>query len=166
MMALGVIGAVGSAAAGMMGAMASANAATAAATQNAQIAEYNREVAERNRLAALAQGDAEANDQRRDNTRVLSHIRAQYGASGLSVAGSPLDVITDTALEQELDVKKGLYKAELKGIGYRDEANNYAMKRDLSLMEAESAQKALPYTMAGQFFGGMTGVGKSLMAVN
>lgn len=160
MMALGLIGGIMSGVMGMMSAQAQADAQADAAEQNARIAEYNRQVAERNKNTALAEADAEARDVARDNRRQLASIRAAYGASGLSLEGSPLDVMTDTALEQELDVNKTRYKGQLRAIGYQDEANNYAMKRDLYKSEASHARSSGGIAGAAALFGGLAGAVK------
>lgn len=166
MMALGVIGSLASGVMGAMGAMAQADAAADAANKNAQIAEYNRQVAERNKNTVLAEADAAARDQSRDNRRVMGSIRASYGASGLSLEGSPLDVMEDTALEQELDVSKTRYKGELQAIGYKDEAANYKMKAELHRMEAASATRAGGISAVGAIFGGLAGAGKAGMSLS
>lgn len=125
---------------GAVGAIASANAQAAAAN-------YNAKVQERNRLAVLAQADAEAADKVRENKRVNARIRAQYGAAGIEMAGSPLDVMEDTAIEQELDVKRIRYAGELEGIQRRDQANLYRM-------EAKAAKTAGMFSAVGNILGG------------
>lgn len=161
MMALGVVGSLVSGITGMMAAQAQADAAADAAEQNARIADYNRKVAERNKNTVLAEADAAASDKQRDNRRVMSSIRASYGASGLSLEGSPLDVMTDTALEQELDVSRTRYKGQLQAIGYEDEGNNYKLKAELHRMEAASASRAGSISAVGALFGGLANAGKA-----
>jgi hypothetical protein len=147
--ALAIVGGVVSA----IGAIQSANAQAAAA-------EYNAKVQERNRLAVLAQADAEASDKIRENKRINSRIRAQYGAAGIEMAGSPLDVIEDTAIEEELDVRRIRYAGELEGIQRRDQANLYRM-------EAKAAKTAGMFSAVGNILGGFRQAyaGSSLMAV-
>jgi hypothetical protein len=161
---LAIIGSVVSGVMGAIGAMQQANATANAADQNARIAEYNRSVAKRNASATLAATAQDMQDKQRQNARNLSSIRAAYGASGLALAGSPLDVLEDTALEQQLDVSKVGYKGELKAIGYKDEANNFAMKAELSRMEADSARAAGPISAIGNIFGSASKIGSTLMA--
>lgn len=136
---------------GAIGAMQQANA-------QARAAEYNAKVAERNRLAILDQTDHEAADAGLENRRRMSAIRSQYGASGIELAGSPLDVLTDTAIEQEYDVKKIRYSGQLEAIGKTDEANLYRM-------EAKSARAAGGISAVGAFLGGVSQAGRSLMKV-
>jgi len=128
---IGALSAVASVASGVVGAMGAQQqgAATAAA------ANYQAQVATRNATVARQQATAEADDQRRENRRQLGAIRAAYGGSGIEMAGSPLDVLEDTALEQELDVQRIGYRGELRAAGENDKAT-------LSLMEAKNAKKA------------------------
>lgn len=161
-LALTIVGGLVSA----VGSLAQASAASAAANKNAEIAEYNMQVAQRNKATALAQADAEARDLARQNRRQLSQIRVAYGASNLDMGGTPLDVLEDTSLEQELDVLKTRYKGQLRAIGYEDEANNYKMKAELHRMEAKSAKTAGFIGAVGGFFNSFSkGAGQSLLQV-
>lgn len=173
MMAIGLIGGLVSGVAGMMAANAQANAASAAASQNAAIAEYNRKVAERNSGVASNEGHAAAMDKARESRRTMSSIRAAYGASGLALEGSPLDVLEDSAAEGSLGIVREKYKGTLKSIGSLDEAENFRLKAALHRMEADSAQDAKPFAMIGALFSGIgqgvnsmrsSGAGSSLLA--
>lgn len=154
------IGAVGSVVGGFVGAAGArqeGQAAYQAAQFNAMISEYNRQVAERNKRQAIAQADVEGSDQIRVNRRQLSSIRAAYGASGLDLTGSTLDVMEDTAMEQELDVKRIKYKGEITAIGYEDEGRQHQMKAQLSRMEGEAALRASKTKALSSIIGGVTG---------
>jgi hypothetical protein len=141
MMALGIVGAVVGAVGQFMSMQAAANAA-----------EYNAKVAERNAAAVRAQTGADADDKRRSNRRVISSMRAAYGANGFEMAGSPLDVMSDTVQEQEYDVAKLKYAGELKAIGYTQQADLYSM-------EADNARAAAPIGLAS---GILSGVGNAI----
>jgi len=93
----------------------SAQANAAAADYNARVADRDRTVADQNRKAVLDQSRIDAEDKRRENRRVMASIRASYGASGVELAGSPLDVLTDTALEQETDTQRIEYEGRIRG---------------------------------------------------
>lgn len=148
---------------GAMGALAEGRAKEAAANTNAAIAGYNRDVALRNRGIVLSQADADAKDSQRELTRNLSSIRAAYGANGLALEGSPIDVINDTATEKSYDTAKILYKGEIQGAGYTDEANNYGMKQTLYKQEADSAPTIAGLSAVTKFFSGV-GAGASAWA--
>lgn len=142
----GVIGAIGSIAAG--------NAQAAAAEYNARVQERNAKVADQNRKQAIKTADIAAEDKRRENRRVMAAMRAAYGTSGLEMAGSPLDVLEDTALEQELDVSRVQYEGRVRAregalqmLGFREDAT-------LSRMEGKAAKTAGYIGAAGALVGG------------
>lgn len=71
-------------------------------------AERKAEIASRNAKAFLYQGEAEAVRLRRDRLRRMGRARASIGAAGVTVDGTPLDVLADeamTALEDEMLVR-------------------------------------------------------------
>jgi hypothetical protein len=106
------VGAVGS----LQSAQASANAAR-----------YNAQINDQNAVVAQSQGKADAFQQEQIGYRSLSAIRAATGASGLQMTGSPLDVLSSSASQAELDVQKVKYNASLKALGY---TNNAALDRN------------------------------------
>lgn len=116
------------------GAISAAGAMSAGQAQaNASV--YEAQVAQRNAKIARNQAETDQEDQRRENRRQMGAMRAAYGASGLELAGSPLDVLADTAIEQELDVARIGYRGELRAIGEKDKA-------DAALAAASNAKKA------------------------
>ena len=125
--ALSAAATVASGVVGAMGAMAQGKA-------TADAANYSAAVADRNAKIARNQAAVEQDDQRRENVRQLGAIRAAYGGSGLEMAGSPLDVLEDTSIEQELDVARIGYRGELKALGENDKA-------ELARVEAANAKK-------------------------
>jgi len=139
---------------GAMGAMQAANAQAEAAEYNARIQERNAIIADQNRKAAVTQASIDAEDKRRDNRRVMASIRAAYGHSGIDLIGSPLDVLEDTALEQELDAQRIEYEGRarsregaIKMLGLHEQA-------ELDRMEARSARSAGRTAAAGALIGG------------
>lgn len=156
MAAIGAIAAVGSGVVGAVGAMQQAQAASAAATYNKQVADYNASVSQRNQQATLDVTGEQQEEQRRENRRTLGTIRAAYGASGLTLEGSPLDVMEDTAQEQAYGVAKIGYKGAVKAIGYKDEAANYTAKGVLDQMQADYAERAGPINAAAALLGGVS----------
>lgn len=99
------------------------SAAGAIQSGNAQkkMAEYNAQVAE-------AQGKYNAERQQDRARRLLAQGRVNIAKSGIQVSGSPLDVLTDNAMNAELDRLAILRSADSKA----------AMSR----MEGSAAQQA------------------------
>ena len=65
-------------------------------------ASYARQQGDR----ARAEAAADAVEQRRQNRRELARGRAQLGAAGITVEGSPVEVLADLAGEGELQARK------------------------------------------------------------
>lgn len=133
--ALSAAASVASAVVGAMGAMQQGKA-------QSQAANYTAQVADRNAKVARQQAGVEQDDQRRENQRQLGAIRAAYGGSGVEMAGSPLDVLEDTAMEQELDVERIGYRGKLRALGETDKAA-------LARAEGDNAKSAASISAAG-----------------
>jgi hypothetical protein len=98
------------------------SASAKAAKNQSKLEAYKAEVAEKNAGIAQAQGQADADDTRRASRRRLAEMRAAFGSNGIDVAGSPLDVLSDSATEGELEAKRIEYQAGNRAEGYSQEA--------------------------------------------
>lgn len=154
---MAVISAVLTAVSGVVsavGAIQSANAQAAAAEYNAKIHARNAIIADQDRAASVKQAAVDAEDKRRDNRRTLATIRASYGGSGLEMAGSPLDVLEDSAVELETGAQRIEYEGRVKnreGAIRMQESNENAT---LSRMEAKAAKSAGYISAFGYLVGG------------
>lgn len=144
---------------GAMGAIQAANAQAAASEYNAKIADRDAQIADQNRRQALDTAETAVGDQRRDNRRVLATMRAAYGASGLELAGSPLDVLEDTALEQELDVQRISYEGKMRAREGAVQMLGLKENATISRMEAKNAKKVGVIGAAGSL---VSGAGRAL----
>lgn len=104
---------VAGAAMSAMSAINQGRAAQAAAKYNASIAEQNSEVAREQTLLQVRQAD-------RESYLRLGAIRAAQGASGGKEAGSVLDVIADTAAQNEIERQDIVYRGALAQRGYQN----------------------------------------------
>lgn len=82
--------------------------------------DYNAAIAQRNAMLATSQAAADAALQQRDAARRIGSARAAYGASGITMEGSPLDVLTASAAQAELDKQNILAGGARKAIGYQE----------------------------------------------
>ncbi len=89
---LALVGGIASA----VGSINQANAATAAARFNSKIANQNADL-------AIARSKEEERRHRILARKRLGSIRAGFGASGVTLEGSPLDVLEESAAAAELD---------------------------------------------------------------
>lgn len=119
-------------------------AANQAAEYNARIAENNALIAGMQATEARKRGEIAAAEKRREVSHLIGAQRAAFGGSGALVdVGSPLDVITTTAAEGELDAMTIRRNAAMQGWGYEAQAQDYRSQAGLSRM-----RKASPF-MAG-----------------
>jgi hypothetical protein len=132
------------------GTVISAIGALQSASSQRDAANYNAAVASQNATIARQQGEADAAKLRRQQTKQLGDMRAAYAANGISLEGSAIDVLGDTAGQFELDIQNARYNAELKAIGYGNEAQ-------LQRSRASSAETAGYLNAAGTIIGGTAG---------
>ncbi|MGH6915684.1 MAG: hypothetical protein ACREH3_18500 [Geminicoccales bacterium] len=85
------------------------------ASNQAKMSRYNAQVAEQNAAAAQRQAEADAARQQRQVERNLAKRRTAFASGGVSIEGSPLDLLEDLAMEGQLDVlgvrRRGLSEA-------------------------------------------------------
>jgi len=79
------------------------------------LAKYNVAVAER-------QGEIEEQRLKREKRLMLGKMRAGYGAAGVTLEGSPLEVLSDTASQFERDISISRYNVAAKRGVYGYEA--------------------------------------------
>lgn len=90
-----------------------AEANALAAMNSAAGAEYNARIQRENAKIARQQAAAEAERIQMMSRKVQGAARAAYGASGVALEGSPMEVLRDSAIEAELDVLTAKYQGEL-----------------------------------------------------
>lgn len=93
-------------------------------------AEYNAAVANNNAIAAKQQAEAKAAAQQRKARLQIGSIRAGYGASGVGLEGTPMDVLEQSASMAELDRQNILYGGTLESQGYQATAGLELMRGD------------------------------------
>lgn len=149
-----------------VGAMQSANAQAQAAEYNAKVQERNAIIADNNRRLNIRQAEVAVEDKRRETRRTLSSIRAAYGNSGLDLAGSPLDVLEDTAIESELDAQRIEFQGRVANREGAIQVLGLQEDAQLNRMNAKNAKRAGGIAAAGAFIGGIGGAGQALSRVN
>lgn len=93
----------------------------------AQILEYNRAVMEKEALAAEAAGELEEEKLQRQKKLTLATQRANFGASGFTMQGTPLAIMADTVAEYEKDIYTNNWNAGITAQRYRSQGNIYGM---------------------------------------
>jgi hypothetical protein len=104
-------------------------------------AEYNAAIAERNATIARQQASQQAAQVARENRMRIGTLRANVGAAGITMEGSPIDVLGDVVSQGELERQNEIYRGEIRALGFEDTAS-------LERMRGSSAKSA-GYLRAG-----------------
>lgn len=139
----------------VMGAVQESKSAAASAKFNAQVADNNRILAERQQKDAIERGKTEELNFRRQIAGLKGEQRASFGASGVTLdSGSPADVLTDTAVLGELDALTVRQNAQREAFGYGVQATNFATESAFQRSSAKAAKSRLPLAVATTIAGG------------
>lgn len=133
------------------GAALSAVSAINQGQQAKDAAKYNAQLANNNAIAAQQQAAANAAAQSRKSRIQIGAMRAGYGAAGVGMEGSPMDVLEQSASMAELDRQNVLYGGAIRSQGYQSTAG-------LEMMRGDAAQTG-SYFSAGSAL--LTGLGKA-----
>lgn len=106
----------------MAGAAVSAMGAMSAAKAQTQAANYNAQLAERNASVVREQTSAQIELQRRQADQVHGSLIAKVGAAGVTMDGSPMDVLQNSIANAVLDEHTIKYKGEMQARGYQESA--------------------------------------------
>jgi hypothetical protein len=99
-----------------------------------------------------AQIDAE--ERRTENRKTIAAMRAAYGASGVEMAGSPLEVLSDASMTLELDASRVEYEGHIANREGGIRMTGYGEQSRLDMMEAENARSAGALNAMGFLLGG------------
>lgn len=137
-----------------VGAIQSANAQSAAFDREAQIADRNKILADQDRQLAVRTAQIAAEDKNRENRRRLADLRASMGASGLEMAGSPIDLLADTSLEMALDTKRIEFEGKVRNREGVIEMLNFGDQAAGARMSSKSARRSGYYSAGGALLSG------------
>jgi hypothetical protein len=125
-----------------IGAGASAYGQVQQGHDQARMAAYNAKLAERNAKIAKENATYEARQKRKETARLIGKQRALYSKSGVTMEGSPLDVLQETAAQGEMD-------ALMIERGYAQQGAAYTSQAQLARMRA-AGYKRQGYWGAGR----------------
>ena len=121
-----------------------------------QAGDMNAANARQNAVDATEQARLQEENQRVEAKKILGSARANYGASGVTMEGSPLDVLESSARNAELDALTIRYGGKIKAAAYNRSAAGYQM-------EGEAAQSSSRLGAAGTFLSGATSGASKLL---
>ena len=148
-----IIAAVGTAAS-IASAQQQAKQAQQAAEYNAALAKRNSEIASQNAAAARRQAVADSEAQRRSAEKQLGAMRSGYAASGIQMEGTPLDVLSASVQQSELDTLNTIYKGELRALSYENEAGGLSLTSQLDESSGKSARTQGMYSAGSSLLSG------------
>lgn len=146
---------IGSTVMGGMGAIQQGNAAAASAKYNAQVADMNARISERQARDAVERGAMEEQQQRMKTSQIIGKQKAAMAANGVDLKfGSPLDALVDTATMGELDaltIRANTYREER---DIRQQGLNSQSQAGLLRAEGAAAKSAGFMSAFGTVLGG------------
>lgn len=146
---------IGSTVMGGMGAIQQGNAQAASAQYNAQVADMNAKLAERQARDVVERGQVEEQQQRAKTAAIMGQQKAAMAANGVDLKfGSPLDTLVDTATMGELDaltIRANTYREER---DTRQQAANLRGQSGMYRAEAKSAKTGGYLNAFGTILGG------------
>lgn len=110
-----------------------------AADQNAAMAQRQAQEAQVRADMNASAAASEASQRRRTAFERLGSAEAAYGASGLSLSGTPTDVLADMAGQLELDARMSEYKGQVAQWEGQNEATRYKAEAKFQRQQGESA---------------------------
>jgi hypothetical protein len=156
-----------SAVAGTAGALTSAFGAWSSGKANANMANYQAQVATNNATIAGQNADyAIASGLQRSQTQSLKgasqggRLKASQAANGVDVnSGSAVDVQVGAAEANQLDTETVLNNAQLAAYGYRSQQTNYEAEAALDKSKASSSTLAAALSAGGSLLGNASSIG-------
>jgi len=100
--------------------------------QQAQIYDYNAAISQQKVELAKRAGDVRISQLKREQRRFASKQTAAYAAAGVRMTGSPLQVISDTAAEIELDILIEDYNTRLDILNAQSDAELNSIRSRIS----------------------------------
>lgn len=146
---------IGSTVMGAAGAIQQGKAANASAKYNAQVADMNAKISERQARDAVERGAIEEQQQRMKTSQIIGKQKAAMAANGVDLKfGSPLDTLVDTATMGELDaltIRANTYREER---DIRQQGLNSQSQAGLLRAEGAAAKSAGFMNAFGTILGG------------
>lgn len=127
--------------------------------------DFNANVSEQNAQQAIKLSAQDERRQRIHGRKAVGDMRSAYGASGVTIEGSPSDVLAESMASAELDALNIRYAGESKAANFRNEASiarfNGANARSSARMGAAATIIGSAIQTGAQFamFGGSGGGG-------
>lgn len=117
-----------------------------------QAGNYNANIAFQNANEATAAGKIAVGQNERQSAMQISSEKAQYGANGVQLSGSPLDVLTQSVTQAALSSQLLSHKYAMKAFGYDTSG-------EMDLYQGDVAKNNSYYSAASDI---LTGAGNGI----
>ena len=142
-LAVGVVGGVAGSAIGAVSSYSQGKQQQAMYNYQAQIAEENAKIAQKNAATERQTGIEEARLQRIKTLQAIGSQKTAMAANNMDVTqGTSLDIIQDTAAMGELDALQIETNYERKALAYEQQANNFSNQANLDVISGRNAYKS------------------------
>ena len=125
-----------------MGGMKAGNAQAQIADYNARLMERNQETAKNMAAHNLLLAKADIIQSGNDAARTISGIDAHFGAAGVSAGGSTLTVAMESARRADEELTIGIYNANKENLEMRERALAFGMQAAITRAEGKARQRA------------------------
>jgi len=143
---------------GLIGTAISAAGAVMQGKQAEAMANYQAKVYERQAVQEAQASAYEVARERRRQDMLQAAARAQVGASGVALQGSPTSVLAANAREGQLDIQAIRYGSQLR-------QNNLRAQAGISRFEGRQARTASFIDAGSRIVGGLSGAYGAMRAV-
>lgn len=142
-LAVGVVGGIAGSAIGAVSSYSQGKQQQAMYNYQAQIAEENAKIAQKNAATERQTGIEEARLQRIKTLQAIGSQKTAMAANNMDVTqGTSLDIIQDTAAMGELDALQIETNYERKALAYEQQANNFSNQANLDVISGRNAYKS------------------------
>ncbi|UDL89507.1 hypothetical protein LGH82_31395 [Mesorhizobium sp. PAMC28654] len=134
---------------GLAGTALSAGGALLQGQQQKQMADYQAKAYEQQAQAEAQSAAYEQGQERHKQDLLQAQARAQAGASGVGIAGSPTEVLAANARQGQMDLDAMLYGSRLR-------QNNLYTQADISRFSGKQAVTASIFSAGSALVGGLS----------
>ncbi|TIO10576.1 hypothetical protein [Mesorhizobium sp.] len=135
----------------LIGTALSVGGALVEGQQSRQMADYQAKAYEQQARADAQAAAFEQGQERHKQDLLLSQARAQAGASGVGIAGSPAEVLAANARQGQLDIKAIQYGSQLR-------QNSLTTQAAISRFSGKQAMTAGIFKAGGNLVSGLSGI--------
>jgi len=133
----------------LLGTVLSVGGALVEGQQSKQMADYQAKVYEQQAQADAQQATFDQSQERHKQDLLQAQARAQAGASGVGIAGSPTEVLAANARQGQVDLNAMLYGSKLRQNNLQDQAA-------ISRFQGKQAVTSSIFNAGGALVGGLS----------